>query len=110
MIHFLVAISSIDIRENRVMSTVYCWSDERREMTSSGGQWGVEETCLELQLFLHLFLLTGHRRRDTNCLQDHNRSESYIMTWIYLIWKFSAHGTYWDATVILIMRATWFDL
>ena len=25
------------------------------------------------------------------------------MTWIDLVWKFSARSTYWDATVIVIM-------
>ena len=28
----------------------------------------------------------------------------------YLFWKFSAQSTYWDAIVILIIYATWFDL
>ena len=31
------------------------------------------------------------------------------MTWIDLIWKLSAQGTYWDAIDILIMCATWFE-
>ena len=32
------------------------------------------------------------------------------MTWIGLFWKFSAHATYLDAIVSLIMHAAWFIL
>ena len=37
-------------------------------------------------------------------------SNSSILTCIDIFWKCSAQSTHWDASVILIMYVTWFDL